>query len=353
VSRNGKRHQTPAGQGPRKSDVWSSMKRIHGFCVGGPVSSSPGNDRRFPQRPASASNPLMDGAMTRRALVAAASFSAAAQPAAAARWRLFLTGRHVAFHRGVRFVPQRPALSDENLLPAEHPWEAARVGPYASLIAGPKLRLWYSAHALLQDAPRIGPGARIFTGDSMCYAESEDGLHFRKPRLDLIPFEGSRKNNIVLPGSGPCVFVDRFDRPERRFKMLAKNLEGSKPEFVERWPEARGADRLASYLLTSSDGLRWRRDPDPIIPFSLGSQRHILWDDRIGRWSSFVAIARQIRFTAGWKSRKTRGTGRFRSGGNRARRTWTLAPARLSSKTSGRSPWTSTIAIRRTRTSIP
>ncbi len=231
------------------------------------------------------------GPLTRRALLAAATFSAS-PAAAAARWRLFLTARHVAFQRGIRFVPRRPALSDENLLPAEYPWEAARANAYSTLIDGPTLRLWYSAHALLQDTPRFGPGARIFTGDSMCYAESEDGLHFRKPRLDLIPFQGSRQNNIVLPGSGPCIFVDPFDRPERRFKMLAKNLEGSKPEFVERWPEARGADPRASYLLTSPDGFRWRRNPDPIIPFSLGSQRHILWDDRIGRWVVFMRANR-------------------------------------------------------------
>jgi hypothetical protein len=32
------------------------------------------------------------------------------------------------------------------------------------------------------------------------YAESEDGLHWRKPPLDLIEFRGSRKDNIILNG---------------------------------------------------------------------------------------------------------------------------------------------------------
>jgi hypothetical protein len=32
------------------------------------------------------------------------------------------------------------------------------------------------------------------------YAESDDGIHWTKPQLDLIEFRGSRKNNIILNG---------------------------------------------------------------------------------------------------------------------------------------------------------
>ena len=30
-----------------------------------------------------------------------------------------------------------------------------------------------------------------------CYAESDDGVHWRRPELGLVEFQGSKKNNIL------------------------------------------------------------------------------------------------------------------------------------------------------------
>ena len=32
----------------------------------------------------------------------------------------------------------------------------------------------------------------------LCYAESDDGIHWRKPKLGICDFKGSKANNIVL-----------------------------------------------------------------------------------------------------------------------------------------------------------
>ena len=34
----------------------------------------------------------------------------------------------------------------------------------------------------------------------ICYAESKDGVHWSRPELGLIEFNGSKKNNIILSG---------------------------------------------------------------------------------------------------------------------------------------------------------
>ena len=72
------------------------------------------------------------------------------------------------------------------------------------------------------------PGGRDSTREmGVCYATSEDGLHWIKPSLGLVEFGGSCDNNIVLrEAHGAGVFRDDGDPdPERRYKMLFKGEE--------------------------------------------------------------------------------------------------------------------------------
>jgi len=64
-----------------------------------------------------------------------------------------------------------------------------------------------------------------------CYAESEDGIHWVKPELDIVEFQGSKKNNIILDG------IDKFNlapfkdpnpncKPDERYKALTNGHGG-------------------------------------------------------------------------------------------------------------------------------
>ena len=48
---------------------------------------------------------------------------------------------------------------------------------------------------------------RSSEGYMVCYAESDDGLNYRKPALGQVEFQGSRENNLVL-GPGVCRYGD-------------------------------------------------------------------------------------------------------------------------------------------------
>src|SRR5439155_12867655 len=67
------------------------------------------------------------------------------------------------------------------------------------------------------------------------YAESDDGLKWNRPNLDLIEWQGSRQNNMCFDGTGPAkqfdglvtnldsVLVVRDDAssdPQKRYKMI-------------------------------------------------------------------------------------------------------------------------------------
>ena len=87
------------------------------------------------------------------------------------------------------------------------------------------------------------------------YAESEDGIHWTRPKLELEEYEGSRDNNLVRLEPAPLgainlkVLHDPDDPdPSRAFKMSIHTWwhEGGK----------KGLGTLAAAF--SADGLRWR-----------------------------------------------------------------------------------------------
>ena len=114
-----------------------------------------------------------------------------------------------------------------------------------------ELRMWYLARSTV-DSGQYGPQLRP------CYATSTDGVHWHKPNLGLVEFEGSKDNNIVDLRGGQCDFAalpiihepDDPD-PDRRFKAVFES-------------HAYGNQFAVAY---SADGLSWTESPNnPVGP---------------------------------------------------------------------------------------
>ena len=102
---------------------------------------------------------------------------------------LFLDYRGLALVRGFTRILEKPSKHPSNpVMRPEHPWEGVSLTLYGSVVKAPDrpYQLWYTM---------ILPPWRFYVG----YAESEDGLSWRKPLLDLFPLEWG-KTNIVLDG---------------------------------------------------------------------------------------------------------------------------------------------------------
>ena len=88
-----------------------------------------------------------------------------------------------------------------------------------------RLRMWYQdsdVEAHYRD--RAEPGSAEGHADFCRYAESEDGVHWHKPRLGLLRHRGTDRNNIVLAGVRECdraavVLNPDPDDRERRYIM--------------------------------------------------------------------------------------------------------------------------------------
>ena len=62
--------------------------------------------------------------------------------------------------------------------------------------------------------------ASSFESRNVCYAESDDGVHWRRPVCNVVEFEGSKENNIVLKNAVGAVFLDEHGKPDERFKFV-------------------------------------------------------------------------------------------------------------------------------------
>jgi len=113
----------------------------------------------------------------------------------------------------------------------------------------PKFRMWYWSWR------RWHPwkdGQTIRFGVS--YAVSDDGIHWKRPVLNLHRIQGSAEKNIVIPYGLPHgVFHTPWDPdPEKKFKALIC-VEAKKSSRRNAIPEG-------YYLHTSPDGIHWKGD---------------------------------------------------------------------------------------------
>ena len=108
-----------------------------------------------------------------------------------------------------------------------------------------------------------------------CYAESDDGIVWRKPELGLVAFNGSTSNNIVWDKHGSHNFAPFLDAnpacpADQKYKALGGNEKG-----------------LVAF--TSPDGLRWRLlRAEPVITNGwFDSQNLAFWDAEKKRYVSY------------------------------------------------------------------
>src|SRR4051812_3698187 len=188
-------------------------------------------------------------------LVAAASFGQSCDPAQAqppakqptdisTRVEMFVDDQLIdpAHRRDITLELQTP-VRREVVLTTDKPWEGIFSAYFTILQDGPKFRLYYRGSGPVGDN-----SDRQYT----CYAESNDGIHFDRPKLGLHEFDGSKDNNIILSGIASHNFAPFLDtnpaaKPDERYKALA-GISG----------------KLDAY--GSPDGLHWKKlQAEPVM----------------------------------------------------------------------------------------
>jgi len=206
------------------------------------------------------------------------------------RWLLF-DDYLFASKAGFTTVAGEAARDPEPVLRPEMPWEEGSV--------------WWQ-NTVLDDAGLIKLYYSAQSADErfrLCLATSTDGVHFERPSLGVVEFEGARDNNIVLeppPVSRiqGSVFIDPVAPTQERYKAILEGEIMEHDEGVAAYRTIRGA--------YSADGVRWSHYPEPhIIPWYSDTQNVALWDARLGQYVAYV------RYNAGRRVENMRNVGVF------------------------------------------
>lgn len=141
----------------------------------------------------------------------------------------------------------------------DEPWEGRFAACITVLYDGDRYRMYY------RGKPDATPDGQ---NEVTCYAESEDGRTFHKPRLNLSPVG----YNVLIDGASgvghnyaPFIDTNPDCRPDERYKAMA------------------GLHDTGIFVYTSPDGLRWRKLLDgPVITseaFAFDSQNVAFWSE--------------------------------------------------------------------------
>jgi hypothetical protein len=161
----------------------------------------------------------------------------------------------------------------------DEPWEGNSSTYHCVFKDGDHYRMFYvTGNSTIRD------GQLIIGSPSFCYAESDDGIHWRKPKLGLCEFQGSKANNIVMDPAeaakhnarlgAPAVFRDENPQATRdaRYKMF---LSSRSP--------------LGMLPMKSPDGLHWSpmSDKPVVTDGAFDSMNLAFWDSERGEYRAF------------------------------------------------------------------
>jgi hypothetical protein len=163
--------------------------------------------------------------------------------------------------QGVWLVLNRP-LQREVAIVHDQPWEGNECFYHTVFRDGNVFRMYYrGAHAA------VNPSR--FNHQVVCYSESSDGIHWTKPELELVEFNGSKRNNIVWDGLGAHNFAPFKDmnpdcKIDEQYKALASG----------------STSRRGLYPFKSPDGVHWSlMSATPVITKgAFDSQNIAFWD---------------------------------------------------------------------------
>ena len=178
----------------------------------------------------------------------------------------------------------------------DKPWEQRFDNLYANVIYDDEqkiYRCWYNpfiADPLVRKTPReqrhlvpYRPYDREF---GICYAVSKDGLTWTKPELNLVDFEGSKANNLLLRGvHGAGILKDSRD-PQRLYKMFYGG------NWIRKW-------KPGVAVRFSDDGLVWGEPVAcPEVEANGDTHNNAWWAPELNRYVAMTRLYEGERIVA-------------------------------------------------------
>jgi hypothetical protein len=180
------------------------------------------------------------------------------------RKQLFIDNRFITESEDITLTVNPPSKAGI-AIKRDKPWESHRMDAGMVIQHEGKVRCYYTAFEL----DKKGKPGKSYP----CYAESKDGINWKKPSLGLVEYQGSKNNNI-LPLIGN-VYFDPKAAPEKKYKCLA---------LCGNWKEL---DSAGLYLYYSGDGIEWEKNPTRLFPFEPDGTNQIVYDPSTDKYIAY------------------------------------------------------------------
>lgn len=177
---------------------------------------------------------------------------------------------------GARLAMHRPQPR-EVVIRFDKPWERHSPG-YTTIVHDEEHGLYRMYYRSTLSSPSFGKKRDTPRREVTCYAESRDGIHWTRPSLGLIEFEGSKDNNIMWDGVG------------------SHNLSVVKDANPDCPPDARyKAMGRGKPLLKSPDGIHWKpvRETPVITQGKFDSHNILFWDSVLSTYRAYWRDSRR------------------------------------------------------------
>lgn len=222
--------------------------------------------------------PLISGLFS----LVAASLLAAGQPAP--NKTLLLDSTLIQGSENIRIAVGQPRKFTGNpLFGEELPWEPRYDNMYPNVIWDESdgiYKCWYNPF-LVEVEDWLGSSNELKRWlyprqSGLCYATSMDGIHWEKPRFDILPFWGKPSNILMRDVHGVGVFRDSHDAdPDRRYKSIFVNQEAGR--------------RTTVAVAFSADGIHWA--PQTVlsnVKLMADTHNNALWAPTLNRYVAFT-----------------------------------------------------------------
>ncbi|MBG88815.1 MAG: hypothetical protein CMO80_18200 [Verrucomicrobiales bacterium] len=158
----------------------------------------------------------------------------------------------------------------------DKPWEGNTCAVWSVFRDGDIYRMYYRAEDY------VSVGGKATHPAFLCYAESTDGIHWRRPNMGRVSFKGSKQNNII---SYPGVVAFKDTNPNRSEDAIYKGFD------IVSVKEPRHRELFA---YQSADGIRWKQMtnrtvmPDNVTPRAFDTVNVAFWDVERGEYRAYV-----------------------------------------------------------------
>jgi len=165
----------------------------------------------------------------------------------------------------VRSLSAPVRIPENPIVKPDQPWESTLTLQPGTVIYDEQehiYKMWYNSLPT-----RSKPDIEEF----ICYATSEDGIHWTKPALDLVEYRGSKANNILLTWCSWTLSVIKDlheSDPSKRYKLAY-------------W-DAHNVGKKGVRVAFSPDGIHWTEyENNPVIPMASSGDTFCVMQDPV------------------------------------------------------------------------